>query len=397
MEKNPLILVVFLFFSTLFCSGQKISIPSVIDKISGDSIFYDIEQLQGMNRLAPDNDRECTNYITEKISRYSPDTLFIQEFSAEYDLSNNLKRGLPNIIAVRKGSLYPDSVMVMGAHYDAAFVPGSTPFNFIFGPGADDNASGTSGVMEIIRVTKDIDFHKTMVFILFSGEEFGLHGSEHFVENRPEGMENVYAMLNFDMISHDSNNGNYTVMIVKKNASLPLAHKCILAMEKHVPGLKYDELTTDDAFSDHASFFRAGIPAIALKEGSTSDEDFNPYYHSLGDTIGPSANSPQLAELITKAGLATLLEIDRNGNLANVGLASTERLLSVYPNPVFDVVTIENFSEDGRKRKIQLYNSFGHLLQIAKTRENKTQLDFTPYPKGIYFLVAGNQCFKIIK
>src|SRR5690606_41714780 len=66
--------------------------------------------------------------------------------------------------------------------------------------GAEDNASGTAVVMELARVLSANPPRRSVLFVLFSGEELGLLGSLHFVDNLPVPMERVQAMVNFDMV-----------------------------------------------------------------------------------------------------------------------------------------------------------------------------------------------------
>ncbi|MFC1597180.1 M20/M25/M40 family metallo-hydrolase, partial [Planctomycetota bacterium] len=76
-----------------------------------------------------------------------------------------------NVIGVKLGETYPEDAYLVGAHYDS-----------VSNPGADDNASGVAGVMEIARVLSAHTFDSTLVFVAFDGEEMGLYGSYHYVE-----------------------------------------------------------------------------------------------------------------------------------------------------------------------------------------------------------------------
>ena len=78
---------------------------------------------------------------------------------------------LVNVVGVKLGETYPEDVYLVGAHYDS-----------VSNPGADDNASGVAGVMEIARVLSAHTFDCTLVFVAFDGEEQGLFGSFHYVE-----------------------------------------------------------------------------------------------------------------------------------------------------------------------------------------------------------------------
>ncbi|HJW94754.1 MAG TPA: M28 family peptidase [Thermoanaerobaculia bacterium] len=103
-----------------------------------------------------------------------------------------------------KGALASD-IVVLGAHYDHLGYGGEgsmKPNEHAIHPGADDNASGTAGVLQSAARVKallaNVPSHRTVLFTLFSAEESGLGGSSYFVEHYP--MEHVVAMVNLDMI-----------------------------------------------------------------------------------------------------------------------------------------------------------------------------------------------------
>ena len=78
-----------------------------------------------------------------------------------------------NVLGTLTGKVYPDEYVIIGGHYDS-YTGGTQE------PGADDNASGTAGVMEIARILSQFEFEKSIVFCAFSGEEYGMYGSEAY-------------------------------------------------------------------------------------------------------------------------------------------------------------------------------------------------------------------------
>jgi Zn-dependent M28 family amino/carboxypeptidase len=94
---------------------------------------------------------------------------------------------------------------VVGAHLDHC---GDWPLLL---PGADDNASGSAAVLEIARAAAVVEPRpsRTLVFVLFCGEEMGLLGAEHFVRHPLPGLERCVAMLNLDMVG--AGNGVWVV------------------------------------------------------------------------------------------------------------------------------------------------------------------------------------------
>jgi len=192
---------------------------------------------------------------------------------------------------------------VLGAHYDS-YKSGA--------PGADDNASGTSGLIEVARVLSDYEFEKTIVFVLFSGEETGRLGSKAFIDSLVNSNSEISSMINLDMISYVNDGDNLSVSICVNNASVDLMNTYINSLTSYLPDLKYvaDSTSMIVSAGDHSSFWSKNIPAIMLiDEIDLFSPNFNNYIHSNNDTLGLSANSKKLTELITKSVVVTMIDI----------------------------------------------------------------------------------------
>ena len=105
-----------------------------------------------------------------------------------------------------KGAL-ANEIVILGAHYDHLGYGGEgsmKPNVKAIHPGADDNASGTAGVLSAAAIVRDalknVPSHRTVVFALFSGEERGLAGSGYLVQHAPFALDRVVGMVNLDMI-----------------------------------------------------------------------------------------------------------------------------------------------------------------------------------------------------
>ena len=107
------------------------------------------------------------------------------------------------------GTVCPHYQIVVGAHRD------SYPLE---SPGADDDGSGTAGVLEIARVLSGIDTRMTFVFILFDAEEFGLYGSWHYASEAGLRGDSIALMLNMDMIGYYENSADAKVFYTASGA-----------------------------------------------------------------------------------------------------------------------------------------------------------------------------------
>lgn len=192
-----------------------------------------------------------------------------------------------NVAAVLRGrGALADEYVVVGAHYDhlgpGEFGSRAPEQRGTIHPGADDNASGTAGVLlaarhlaEVYRrAPSDADL-RSVIFIAFSGEEMGLLGARHFVDEPPVPVESIVAMLNMDMIGRLNSGSALTV----NGSGTALQWDPILdeASERH--GIALRKNPAGSGASDHAQFYRVGIPALHFFSGLTAE------YHTPADTF----------------------------------------------------------------------------------------------------------------
>ncbi|WP_337865268.1 M28 family peptidase [Ignavibacterium sp.] len=139
--------------------------------------------------------------------------------------------------------------------------------------GADDNASGTTGVLELAEkfASEKNSLKRSILFFAFSGEEIGLLGSNYLVNHFPVPIENAITMINMDMIGRLKDS---SLIVYGTGTS---SHWKALLNEKNSSGFK---LTfNDDGFgpSDHSSFYGKKIPVLFFFTGTHSD------YHRPSD------------------------------------------------------------------------------------------------------------------
>ncbi len=171
-----------------------------------------------------------------------------------------------NVVGFWEGAdpLLKNEIVVIGAHYDHVGVANDSIYN-----GADDNASGTAGVLEIAEAFTQCKTRpkRSILFMTFAGEEKGLFGSRFYTDDPMFPIENVVAMLNLDMISRNDSN---EVAIIGSKTSEDL--KAINEKCNESIGMKlvYDQ----DRFfmqSDHYSFYRKDIPILFYFTKDTPD------------------------------------------------------------------------------------------------------------------------------
>jgi len=196
-----------------------------------------------------------------------------------------------NVVGLINGSdsKLKDEVLVIGAHYDHVGYKDNHKLNedYIFN-GADDNASGTAGVMALAKAFSVSERTKrSILFIFFAGEEKGLYGSEYYTKKPLIPLSRTVAMLNLDMISR--NGDSLQILGEKYNPEL----YTIIKEENSFVGLNIID-SSDDFFgaSDHANFFKNNISSIFFFTGTHSD------YHTVRDN--PDKVDHAKAEKTTK-------------------------------------------------------------------------------------------------
>ena len=171
-----------------------------------------------------------------------------------------------------------NSTVVLGAHYDHLGFgeDGNSLVRMnekIIHNGADDNASGTSALIELARILMDKKYkNSNYLFIAFSGEELGLFGSKYFVENPTVDLAKINYMINMDMIGR-LNDSNKAITVGGVGTSPSWS---FISAENKLPfSIKVD--SSGSGPSDHTSFYRKDIPVLFFFTGLHTD------YHKPSD------------------------------------------------------------------------------------------------------------------
>ena len=199
-------------------------------------------------------------------------------FSADIELDFE-KATSSNVVGYVAGTdpALKDQFIVIGAHYDHLGMGGHGSRSENEQPaihfGADDNASGTAGVLALASLTARKPLARPVIFIAFSGEELGLLGSTYFCDNPLIPLENIIAMLNMDMI------GRMTENKVTISGTGTASHFDQL-VDAVGTALNLTISKSADGFgpSDHSAFYGRNIPVLALFSGLHDD------YHRPTDT-----------------------------------------------------------------------------------------------------------------
>jgi len=203
-----------------------------------------------------------------------------------------------NVVAMIEGSdpKLKNEFVVIGAHLDHV----GSQAGLLF-PGANDNASGSAGVLEIAKafVKGGILPKRSMLFVLFASEEQGLNGSKHFVESWQKGYDKITAMINMDCIGYGDS------IQVGNGKSAPTLWEIAHQIDKTSFNSMVDR-TWNGGGADATPFFEKGIPCLYFVTTNSYD-----HLHLPSDKV--ETLNTVLYEKVVKLAHLTALEV-ANGN-----------------------------------------------------------------------------------
>ncbi len=204
-----------------------------------------------------------------------------------------------NVVATKPGLTDPDDIYIVCGHVDSTSQTPST-----YAPGADDNASGVTGVMIAADILTQYDFDSTIRFIAFTGEEQGLIGSGYYAQDARYDGDNILGVLNLDMLAYDSDDDSILELHAgTEDGSIAIANLFADVVDTYGIDLSPEIITAGATeWSDHASFWDCGYDAILGIEDFWGDR--NPHYHSVNDQLS-TLNMPYFTECV-KASVGTI-------------------------------------------------------------------------------------------
>ena len=234
--------------------------------------------------------QEQINSTSKPASFAFPDTLHL---SLHIDIETT-RATVNNVLAWLPGQT--DEYVMIGAHYDHL---GRGNFDSLapsqigqVHPGADDNASGTAGVLELARLLarRGGQLKRSILFMNFAGEELGLLGSAAWVKDPTRPLAKAVAMINMDMIGRIKDDKVYI-----GGVGTGSSFKSVLEQAQKDASFKIEYSAGGYSSSDHTSFVTKKIPVLFFFSGLHSD------YHKPSDTWD-KINAPSAARLLDMVG-----------------------------------------------------------------------------------------------
>ncbi len=326
--KKQLFSILLLLSFVFSVSAQKIQPDLTLQRLKTHVTYLSSDKLEG-RRTGEKGATYAAGYVANIFSSYklkapkiNGKSNYLQEFP--FTIVGKNAEGNPNkkdvasynVIGILEGkdAVLKNEAIVIGGHYDhlgrggqGSLAVNSTEIHH----GADDNASGVSGVLELARIfTKLKNNKRTLIFIAFGSEEEGLFGSKFYTNNPVFPLDKTVAMINMDMVGRLRDNklnlggiGTATEWneLVKRKNEIMFDTK-----DSYGVGKLFELQLTEDGFgpSDHASFYAKKVPVLFFFTGSHED------YHKPTDT-SEKINYEGLKKIIDYVG-RTVQAIDIN-------------------------------------------------------------------------------------
>ncbi len=301
---------------------QPFDLQELVNKVDSNRLRTDLTFVEGIRHRTAG--LAHLQAVRDSMSRlFGAAGLYAEEHTFTYGVYTGR-----NVLGTLPGTVAADTVVIVDAHYDSV----------ANAPGADDNGSGTVGVMEMARLLSRYPSQKSLRFIGFDLEEAGLAGSSRYVSSGLPAGEKVAGVFNLEMIGYYTEEPNTQDAPLGFNLLFPSAYNQLVAdsfrgnfitnvgyaphagladlfhnsAQAYVPDLKVIDVIMSASFpvpdllrSDHAPFWNAGIPALMITDGA----DFrNKCYHTPADTLDEKLNFTFMSNVV-KATLAAAAQL----------------------------------------------------------------------------------------
>lgn len=301
----------------------------IVANTSSSNVLDDLTTFEsfGIKRVGTSALATTETWITSRYQSLGYTDVVLQPFTYSAGTSNN-------IIITKTGTVYPNTFIIIDAHYDT-----------INGPGTNDNGTGTVLLLELARLLKDVDTEYSIKFIHFSGEEDGLIGSNYYVNNTviPQNMD-IELVFNIDEVGGVAGMTNTTIVCERDERNNPQSNNAASSAATTVLATcmeLYSNLTTEISYayaSDYIPFENNGEIITGLYEKNVS-----PVNHTANDNLANM--DPVYAYEVVKGALGAALQFAvAYDNTLNVPNDSLDASISVFPNPTKTLLNIKQSS-----------------------------------------------------
>ena len=279
------------------------TIREMLEQVNMDSLRATVQHLQdyGSRIWNSENAFAASDWIAGRMEALGLE-VEQQPFNANTWMGSG--EAAPNVIGIQRGTLYPDTYVVCGSHFD------SFSYEAMFGggtaPGADDNATGVASVLESARIMTQYEFEYSIIYCAYGCEEMGLYGSEAYASRCQEQGMDIIGYFNNDMNGYLNPGDPIHIDCIYPNSVEPIGTYYMNVGSVYYPELPIRHVNFNEGDSDHTSFNNHGYMGIYPFEDY---EHYSPYIHTPNDVIGTSVTSFEMGQQYCQMNIACLAEI----------------------------------------------------------------------------------------
>lgn len=345
------------------------------DLVSQTNITTNLQDFSnlGIKTTGSTNNANALTWIKNKYISYGYSASQIVEDPFTFGSTSS-----KNLVITKTGTVYPNKYVIICGHFDS-----------IYGPGVNDNGSGTSIILEAARILRNVPTEYSIKFIHFSGEEQGLRGSSHYVNNvayqNGTRVLDIKLVFNLDQVGGVMGNNNNTVYCDEDQAGPTSNNAASAAVTQQLRNCTalYSPLQTavDPAEdTDYIPFERKGEVITGFFERIRST-----YPHTSNDTFANT--DPVYIYKIGKATVGALQHFAVATTSSSIVLGTKETVsspaieaVSIFPNPTKDTVNID-LPAGVKDFSFEITDLSGKLL-IKK--DNETAVNVSGLAEGAY-------------
>ena len=338
----------------------------------------------GVKTTGSTNNNNAFNWLKNKYLAFGYTAAQISENAFTYNGATT-----KNLILTKTGTKYPNIFVIVCGHYDT-----------IAGPGVNDNGSGTSVILEMARILKDVRTEYSIKFINFTGEEQGLRGSQNYVNtvvNATNPKMNIKVVFNIDQVGGVAGEVNNTITCERDINNTPSTNNAAsntVTQELMNCVELYSPLQTNLSYaygSDYMPFQSNGEVITGFYEFNESTRP-----HSASDTYANM--DPVFVFNVTKAALGAVQHFaTADITTLSINDCPPEKMLQslrIYPNPASDFINIEMLNTNLKDYSFNITDLSGKVLIQS---ENSKRIDISKLSSGIYFATMTVEDQKLTK
>lgn len=324
----------------------------------------------GVKTTGSTNNVNAFNWLKTKYQSFGYTTSQIVEDPFTYGAN-----GSKNLVVTKTGTLYPNTFVIVCGHFDT-----------INGVGAGDNGSGTAVMLETARILKDIPTEYSVKFIHFSGEEQGLLGSQHYVNNVVNATTpkmDIKVVFNLDQVGGISGQTHNTIYcdIDQSAPNFNNAASQAMAQQLATCTTLYSPLQTQYYLayaSDYIPFENNGEVITGFYEYQGQN---NPNTHSSTDTINNL--DPVYVMNVAKAavGATQHFAIATSQNMSVENIENKNDQFQIIPNPAKDFIELNLLNGKTKNFQFEIFDASGRLIMSV---ENETKINISDLENGVY-------------